>query len=161
MGDRLANIHGACCSLKDMLIDFTTSSIWETKPLIIEDQPSFLNMVISGHYLGDENSLLGDIHRIEASLGRDRSKEIPKGPRTMDLDILIYSDLKIETETLSIPHPAISDRAFVLIPLLEIFPESLSSYSQYKEALEQIGDQGVECFIKLEKGQSIFKSLED
>lgn len=79
----------------------------------------------------------------------------------MDLDILIYSDIKVETDTLTIPHPAILDRAFVLFPLLEIYPDNEPDSIQYKEALEQIDDQGVECFIKLEKGRNIFKSLED
>jgi 2-amino-4-hydroxy-6-hydroxymethyldihydropteridine diphosphokinase len=161
VGDRIANLHAACSSLKDILNNFSASSVWESKPLIVEDQPRFLNMAVSGNYGGDENSLLEDLHRIEASLGRDRSREISKGPRTMDLDILIYSDIKIETETLIIPHPEILNRAFVLFPLLEIYPDNLPAFIQYKAALEQIDDQGVECFIKFEKGKSIFKSLED
>ncbi|WP_255566863.1 2-amino-4-hydroxy-6-hydroxymethyldihydropteridine diphosphokinase [Oceanispirochaeta sp. M1] len=161
VGDRIANLLGACRSLNDILDDFSASSVWETRAMIVEDQPNFLNMAVCGDYQGGENSLLEDLQRIEASLGRDRSREIPKGPRTMDLDILFFSDKKIETETLTIPHPGIRLRAFVLYPLLEVYPKDSPAYIQYKEALEQMDDQGVECFIKIMKGKSIFKALEE
>lgn len=161
VGDRIANLHAACRSLNDILDNFSASSVWETRALIIEDQPNFLNMAVCGDYQGGENSLLDDLHRIEAYLGRDRSREIPKGPRTMDLDILLFSDKKIETETLTIPHPGIQMRAFVLYPLLEIYPNASPFYIHYRKALEQMDDQGVECFVKIVKGKSIFEALEE
>jgi 2-amino-4-hydroxy-6-hydroxymethyldihydropteridine diphosphokinase len=96
------------------------SSIYETEPVGYTNQGNFLNIVvkIKTNYSPDE--LLLRCQSIEQSLGRKR--EIRWGPRTIDLDILLYNQDNIEADNLSIPHPRMHERAFVLIPLLEIEP---------------------------------------
>ena len=95
-----------------------TSSIYETDPIGYTDQEPFLNLVIKVKTELKAQELLETIHDIEGMLGRKR--EIRWGPRTLDLDILLYNQDNIESETLTIPHPRMQERAFVMIPLLEI-----------------------------------------
>jgi 2-amino-4-hydroxy-6-hydroxymethyldihydropteridine diphosphokinase len=121
------------------------SSLWESAPLIVEDQPAFYNMVFSGVYSGDAESLLDALNGIEADLGRNRAKEISKGPRTMDLDILLFGEEDRADERLVIPHPGVCERAFVLRPLLEIMPDDEESYFSYKVALDKLTDQELYC----------------
>lgn len=102
------------------------SSVYCTKPMYVEDQEYFYNMVILGTVSDDmdPHRLLQRIHEIEASLGRDRSKELRFGPRSIDIDIEFFGDFEINTEDLQIPHPRLHERAFVLQPLLEILPKT-------------------------------------
>jgi 2-amino-4-hydroxy-6-hydroxymethyldihydropteridine diphosphokinase len=94
------------------------SSIYETDPVGYEDQDLFLNMVIEIKTDYNAQELLDVCLNTEAKLGRKR--EIKWGPRTIDLDILLFNQENIETEKLMVPHPRMHERAFVLIPLLEI-----------------------------------------
>ncbi|WP_412096017.1 2-amino-4-hydroxy-6-hydroxymethyldihydropteridine diphosphokinase [Bacillus sp. PS06] len=94
------------------------SSIYETAPVGYVEQDSFLNMVIKVNTSLTPLDLLKVIQEIENELGRKR--EIRWGPRTIDLDILLYNNENIETEKLIIPHPRMKERAFVLVPLMEI-----------------------------------------
>ena len=98
------------------------SSIYETEPVEYENQPSFLNMVaeLRGSTLPSPDQTLARLLRIEYSLGRTR--EVPLGPRTIDLDLLIFEDHRIDTEFLTLPHPRIASRKFVLVPLYELVP---------------------------------------
>lgn len=121
------------------------SSLWVSAPLIVEDQPSFYNMVFSGTYGGDAESLLDALNGIEAELGRNREEERAKGPRTMDLDILLFGEEKRSDERLVIPHPGVTERAFVLRPLLEIMPDDEESYFSYKDALDKLSGQELYC----------------
>ena len=95
-----------------------TSSVYETDPVGYEDQEQFLNMAIQISTGLNPFKLLDACLDIELKLGRKR--EIHWGPRTIDLDILLYSHENIETEKLIVPHPRMHERAFVLVPLLEI-----------------------------------------
>ncbi|MHC0039289.1 2-amino-4-hydroxy-6-hydroxymethyldihydropteridine diphosphokinase [Pseudoneobacillus sp. C159] len=95
-----------------------TSSIYETDPVGYTEQESFLNMVALVKTDLKPHDLLKECLKIEAALGRKR--EIRWGPRTVDLDILIYNQETINTEELIVPHPRMMERAFVLVPLLEI-----------------------------------------
>jgi 2-amino-4-hydroxy-6-hydroxymethyldihydropteridine diphosphokinase len=97
------------------------SSLYETAPVGFTDQPWFLNMAVEAETDLDPHSLLDLIHRVEAGLGRRR--EVRWGPRTVDIDILLYGDEEVSTERLTIPHPELHRRAFVLVPLLEIAPD--------------------------------------
>lgn len=97
------------------------SSIYETDPVGYADQGLFLNMVISLSTSLDPFELLLFLQKTEAELGRKRT--IRWGPRTVDLDILLYNEENIETEQLFIPHPRMHERLFVLIPLKELKPD--------------------------------------
>jgi 2-amino-4-hydroxy-6-hydroxymethyldihydropteridine diphosphokinase len=98
------------------------SSIYETEPVEYEQQPAFLNMVaeLRGSTLPSPEQTLARLLRIEYSLGRTR--DVRMGPRTIDLDLLIFKDQQIETEFLTVPHPRLAARRFVLVPLNELVP---------------------------------------
>jgi 7,8-dihydro-6-hydroxymethylpterin-pyrophosphokinase len=89
--------------------------------------------------------LLGELQRIESELGRVRDSERPKGPRPVDIDIILYGDRVIEKEGLRVPHPGLPERAFVLKPLLEIAPDSADPRdgTPLKEVLHALGTEGV------------------
>lgn len=122
IGDRLNHLTEAVRALH--LHEGTTvaavSSIYETEPVGFTDQADFLNMVVCVETSLEAQGLLGFCQKIEQELGRIR--DIRWGPRTVDLDILLYNNDNIETENLIVPHPRMRERAFVLIPLLEIAP---------------------------------------
>ncbi|WP_199562786.1 2-amino-4-hydroxy-6-hydroxymethyldihydropteridine diphosphokinase [Sporosarcina sp. BI001-red] len=125
MGDRQEYLQLAVTSLgaTEGIKSVETSSIYETTPVGVTDQADFLNLVVC---VGTELTpleLLNECQRIENELGRVRT--IRWGPRTADLDILLYNNESIESETLSVPHPCMRERAFVLIPLTELAPECL------------------------------------
>jgi 2-amino-4-hydroxy-6-hydroxymethyldihydropteridine diphosphokinase len=99
------------------------SSIYETEPVDVLDQPAFLNMVaeLKGETPFTPEQVLARLLRIEYALGRRRER--PRGPRTIDLDLLLYRDTQQETELLTLPHPRLHLRRFVLVPLAELAPE--------------------------------------
>lgn len=97
------------------------SSWYETEPQDLKSQPWFLNAVAEIETNLFPMQLLGRIHRIERQLGRKRT--VPKGPRVIDIDILLYGNFVIETAQLQIPHPRLPERRFVLEPLLELAPD--------------------------------------
>jgi 2-amino-4-hydroxy-6-hydroxymethyldihydropteridine diphosphokinase len=99
------------------------SSDYSTDPVGYADQPAFLNAAIALQTLLDPQTLLDRLLEIERSFGRDRSHGIPNGPRTLDLDILLYGDYVVSTQALQLPHPRMAQRSFVLLPLAEIAPE--------------------------------------
>jgi 2-amino-4-hydroxy-6-hydroxymethyldihydropteridine diphosphokinase len=98
-----------------------TSSIYSTEPVDFEDQNWFLNQVIQAETALGPVNLLQECFRIEALLGRQRTTS--KGPRSLDIDILLYEDKVIEEAGLQIPHPRLHLRRFVLVPLIEIGPQ--------------------------------------
>ena len=97
-----------------------TSSLYETPPVGFLDQPNFINAVVQIFSSINYNELLIKLFDIEHTFGRIRKEK--NGPRTLDLDILLFDDLVLESESLTIPHPRMHERLFVLIPLLEISP---------------------------------------
>ena len=96
----------------------SSSSLYETEPVGYLDQPWFLNAVIQVEVALTSRELLNRIQQIEQLMGRKR--DIPKGPRTIDIDILFYNDLVLNESDLIIPHPAVPERKFVLKPMDEI-----------------------------------------
>ncbi len=122
LGDREGNLREGWRRLNPLCSFMRLSSIYETRPMYVTDQPLYLNAV--GELLTDlpPQKLLEALQRIEKELGRDRSREIRMGPRTLDLDILLCGNLVMHTLTLVIPHPRLSERLFALIPLLELAP---------------------------------------
>ena len=127
--------------------DIRTSSVYITKPQDYLDQDDFYNMVVAGNYAGSPAALLKTLQQIEADYGRNREIEIPKGPRTLDIDILFFGSqiVKLDNPPLIIPHPAVHRRAFVLIPLLELYPNYRDPVTQQPlaAALAALPDQGV------------------
>jgi 2-amino-4-hydroxy-6-hydroxymethyldihydropteridine diphosphokinase len=124
LGDRAGYLLLAVRGMLDAGLDVTRlSSIYETAPVDNVDQPAFLNMVaeLRGPTLPSSEQLLARLLRIEYGLGRTR--DIPGGPRTIDLDLLIFRDERVSTEFLTLPHPRLHLRRFVLVPLNELVPD--------------------------------------
>ena len=144
VGDKRAYIQGAIGLLKNILQDVLVSSIYRTSPQDYIFQDDFYNVVLLGFYSGLPQELLSEIQKIETMSARDRKSEIPKGPRTLDIDILFFGDLELYTPTLTIPHPSIKKRAFVLVPLLELLPDFRWKGESYMSFLANISDQTVE-----------------
>lgn len=127
LGSNLGNRAGyLLCAVRGMLdagLDvIRLSNVYETEAVENEHQPSFLNMVaeLRGSTLPSPETVMARLLRIEYSLGRKR--EIRMGPRTIDLDLLICKDARVETEFLTLPHPRLHHRRFVLVPLNELVP---------------------------------------
>ena len=119
IGDRMSYLRFACDSFDRKL---KISSIYETEPIVgPSEQDAYLNLVLSIETSLDPHALLRKCQRIEAGAARQRT--IRWGPRTLDVDILFYEGCRIESELLTIPHPRINERRFVLTPLWEIHPE--------------------------------------
>jgi 2-amino-4-hydroxy-6-hydroxymethyldihydropteridine diphosphokinase len=145
LGDREKNLRAAFSRLSVFCRDLRLSSIYRTEPLYIGNQPDFLNAVVEATTDLAPLELLHRLHEIEADLGRDRGREIRMGPRTLDLDILLYGGLLSRTEVLTVPHPRMKERAFVLVPLLELAPDisEPGNGKPYAEALAAVGARGV------------------
>jgi 2-amino-4-hydroxy-6-hydroxymethyldihydropteridine diphosphokinase len=123
VGDRLSNL----CRARDMIMDFSVthtlrqSAIYQTIPVACpDDSPDFYNAVVAFDFLGSASELHRTTQHIENQLGRQRS--ILNAPRTMDLDILTFGDVVQDEESLTLPHPRMLQRRFVLEPLCEILP---------------------------------------
>ncbi len=144
LGDRRLALEQAVSVLKEFVIDIRSARFYETLPRYMEDQPRFLNTVVTGIVSDTPEGLLARIHALEVSLGRNRANYIRMGPRSIDIDILLYGDIRLHTETLVIPHPRICERKFVLIPLLELAPALREPgtgipYADYLSTLEAQG----------------------
>lgn len=121
MGNRLANLKNAVSNLPPQMEVKKKSLVYETPPWGYADQPAFLNQVVMVKtYLEPEN-LLSHLKRLETALGREPSFQ--NGPRVIDIDILFYDDVILDSPPLVIPHPRLHHRGFVLVPLNEIAPE--------------------------------------
>jgi len=123
LGDRAGYLLLAVRGMLDAGLDvIRLSSIYETEAVEYEQQPAFLNMVaeLRGSTLPSPEQTLARLLRIEYALGRTR--DVRMGPRTIDLDLLIFKDARSDTEFLKLPHPRIPMRRFVLVPLAELIP---------------------------------------
>ena len=136
LGDRLASLRRAASALADHpdLVVAAASSIWESAPAppAEEGDPAFLNAVLRLQSRLTADDLLDLLLSIEADQGRVRP-----GPRTIDLDLLTFGDLVSGRPELTLPHPRMTDRAFVLRPLLEVSPDP-----RWAAALERLGPDG-------------------
>jgi 2-amino-4-hydroxy-6-hydroxymethyldihydropteridine diphosphokinase len=146
LGDRLELLRRAVRSLGRDLRRLRVSSVYETAPMYNTSQPRFLNIVVAGLTLLSPRDLLGRVLAIEQALGRDRSASSPKGPRPIDIDLLLYAERIVAEPDLSIPQPAMRERRFVLEPLLELEPRLRDPASglPLAEALSLLPDQGVD-----------------
>ncbi|MDQ6759431.1 MAG: 2-amino-4-hydroxy-6-hydroxymethyldihydropteridine diphosphokinase [Acidobacteriota bacterium] len=138
LGNREENLRRALDLLREAGVRVAkSSSIYETEPQDVREQPWFLNMVIEVETALFPKQLLGRIHKIERELGRKRT--VPKGPRTIDIDILLYGSLVMDSAELEIPHPRMAERRFVLEPLQEIAPGILHPVTT-KTVREMLGN---------------------
>lgn len=105
------------------------SSLYSTEPVGYAEQPRFVNAAVTLETELNPRALLDALMRVEKEFGRERLNAIPNGPRTLDLDILLFSDTVADEPGLRIPHPRLAERAFVLEPLNEIAPEAVDPRS--------------------------------
>lgn len=120
------------------------SSNYRTPPWGMTDQPAFLNAVIAVTTTLSPHALLARALACERTLGRDRTNERHWGPRPIDIDILAYDDVVLHDPDLVLPHPHLFERAFVLVPLVEIAPDRLISGIRVRDALAGVDVSGVE-----------------
>ncbi|TVX95823.1 2-amino-4-hydroxy-6-hydroxymethyldihydropteridine diphosphokinase [Cohnella terricola] len=125
LGDRESSLKEAIRRLRadgDLEVD-RISAVYETAPVGYTDQPAFLNMTARLKTELEPLALLRRLLAIEQEMGRVRT--IRWGPRTIDLDLLVYGDRTMDTQELTLPHPRMGERAFVLVPLRDVWPEEL------------------------------------
>jgi 2-amino-4-hydroxy-6-hydroxymethyldihydropteridine diphosphokinase len=122
LADRPHSLHDAITRLKDHGTVRAVSHLYETEPVEFTDQPWFLNCAVEIETSEPPEQLMRNLLAIEQAMGRVRTQ--PKGPRIIDIDILLFADVILETPNLTIPHPAMHQRRFVLEPLAEIAPET-------------------------------------
>jgi 2-amino-4-hydroxy-6-hydroxymethyldihydropteridine diphosphokinase len=127
LGDRESTIRAAIARLEAHagIRIVTCSALFETDP-IGPPQPAYLNGAIAVETTLDPPSLLAELLRVERELGRVRDPLVRMGPRTIDLDLLLYGDIVIDEPGLAVPHPRMPERAFVLVPLAEIAPNAVN-----------------------------------
>lgn len=143
LGDRSAHLaHAvAALSLLDGVDVRAISSLWETPPWGIEDQPIFLNACVLIETSLPPHELLDACLAIERVHGRERSQRW--GPRTLDMDLLFHGETELATGTLTLPHPRLTERSFVLAPLAEIAPDKVISGRTVAEHLQRLSLDGI------------------
>lgn len=143
----------ACIRLEKIFSDPVRSSVYKTKAMYVTDQDDFYNMAFCGYTELDPEEVLAKTQTVEAELGRNRAMEIRNGPRSLDIDIELFSDesgqnISVDEPDLEIPHPRLKEREFILVPLLEIlekYPDK-EEWKFYSEALKKLPDQGVSYY---------------
>ncbi len=144
LGDRLANLRLALTRLQTLARLEEVSSLYETQPQGVSDQPLFLNAVCRVSTGLEPQALLRFLKNVERETGRQPGGE-RWGPRPIDLDILLYDDRVLDAPELTVPHPRLAERAFVLVPLCELAPELRHPLlaKTMKELLASVGKKGV------------------
>src|ERR1700759_2212138 len=120
------------------------SSDYITPPWGEQDQPRFINACIEIETSLDPHALLFTLYKIEQKFGRDRSREQRWGPRSLDLDLIAYDDVKPDKPELTLPHPRLFERAFVLVPLAELAPDRVIAGQRVRDALAKLSTGGIE-----------------
>jgi 2-amino-4-hydroxy-6-hydroxymethyldihydropteridine diphosphokinase len=120
------------------------SSDYRTPPWGVTDQPPFVNLAIAVTTTLSARDLLTRALNVERALDRDRTRERRWGPRTIDIDLLAYDDLTLDEPALTLPHPRLFERAFVLVPLAEIVPGRVIAGRRVRDALAAIDAKGIE-----------------
>ncbi len=149
LGRRKEQIEQGIAAMNDRGVTVVDCSSWyETEPLHVEHQPWFLNLVVRAETALDPDSLLAVCQQAEKQVGRLPSARF--GPRHLDIDILLYGEQCLESETLTIPHPRMSERRFVLVPLLEIAPDLKDPRNNQPYA---------DTLSRLDEGKKVLRSL--
>ncbi len=142
LGDRLATLRAAVQHLEPLGRITAVSRLYDTEPIGYLEQPRFLNAVVALETELTPIDLLDALLDIERDLGRTRS--FPNAPRTLDLDLLLVDELTLDTPELTLPHPRLHERAFVLVPLVELVPEMVHPVSRQtiRQLLHLLPDRG-------------------
>jgi 2-amino-4-hydroxy-6-hydroxymethyldihydropteridine diphosphokinase len=146
VGDVRATFQKAIANICGMTqgVLLARSSDYATPPWGDEQQARFINACIEIETGLDPHALLFTLHKIEKKFGRDRSNETRWGPRTLDLDLLAYDDVSLQKPELTLPHPRLFERAFVLVPLAEIVPDRVIAGVPVRDALARVDTRGIE-----------------
>lgn len=149
LGDPVATIRAALAALRELpqakLV--AASSLYRTAPVGLTHQPDFINAVVEMNAVLPAPTFLAQLFAIEARFGRQRdfATPVPNAPRTLDLDLLLYGDMKSDDAQLILPHPRMHQRAFVLAPLAEIAPQLvIPGLGAVSDLLAQCADQRIE-----------------
>jgi 2-amino-4-hydroxy-6-hydroxymethyldihydropteridine diphosphokinase len=133
----------ALCDGRDIRLT-ARSSDYATPPWGVEDQARFVNACLACATQLPPEALLTRVQEVERIFGRNRPQERRWGPRPLDIDILAYDDVALTTPALTLPHPRLFERAFVLVPLAEIAPERVIAGRRVRDALAQVDAAGIE-----------------
>jgi 2-amino-4-hydroxy-6-hydroxymethyldihydropteridine diphosphokinase len=150
LGGNVGDVRATFDSAIAMLCDgpearlLARSSDYRTPPWGVTDQPPFTNAVIAVSTALAPHTLLTRAQACESALGRDRAREQHWGPRPLDLDILTYDDVVLNDAILTLPHPHLFERAFVLVPLAEIAPDRVIAGVRVSDALKRMDMAGIE-----------------
>jgi 2-amino-4-hydroxy-6-hydroxymethyldihydropteridine diphosphokinase len=145
LGDRVASLQAAVNGMRASITIDDVSSVWDTAPQLVTDQPRFLNAALVGTTALDPFGLLRALKRLEAELGRRPNRRY--GPRAIDIDVLLYDEWQVDSQELTIPHPMLAQRAFVLAPLAEIAPNFRHPHLRrtISELLASVAAQDIRC----------------
>lgn len=160
-GDSLATITAAIKELEQtpgLDVD-AVSSFYRTKPVGDENQPDFLNAAVRVQSTLTPLTLLRRTQAIEKKHGRLRDPSRPKGPRTLDIDLIVIDDLESHSAELTLPHPAAHLRGFVLVPWAEIDPEALLPQGRIIDLINQLDVSGIEKFPVNSPRRTLTKAL--
>jgi 2-amino-4-hydroxy-6-hydroxymethyldihydropteridine diphosphokinase len=153
LGDRLETLESCVWALHETtgIAVEDVSAVYETDPWGGVEQDPYLNAVVRIRTSLAPLALLRECQATEAAYGRDRARETRWGPRTLDLDVLLYHDAVIDSPELVVPHPRLTERAFVLVPLLEVFPGgALPDGTRLTRALTALAPiEGVELYVRM------------
>jgi 2-amino-4-hydroxy-6-hydroxymethyldihydropteridine diphosphokinase len=146
VGDVRATFNKAIANICGMAqaVLLARSSDYATPPWGDEQQAPFINACIEIETSLDPHALLFTLHKIENKFGRDRANERRWGPRTLDLDLIAFDDVSIQKPELTLPHPRLFERAFVLVPLAEIKPDRVIAGQSVSSALAKLSTVGIE-----------------
>src|SRR5262245_8281493 len=139
----LARAIAALCDGEEVRL-LARSADYRTPPWGVEDQPAFVNACIAVETRLPPRALLARAQTVERALGRARVKEQRWGPRSIDIDLIAYDDLTVDEPDLELPHPRTFERAFVLVPLMEIAPERMIAGIRVRDAVARVDVAGVE-----------------
>ncbi len=143
MGNRIENLNAAVraiAKLPDVKV-ISASSVYETEPVDCEEDDMYLNAAILVDANISPQMLLGECLGIEAAMGRIRTKK--NAPRIIDLDLILYDGVKTESFELTLPHPRMLERAFVMAPLLELYPSGRAPGIFFAPHLREVGTDGI------------------
>ncbi|MBI5791330.1 MAG: 2-amino-4-hydroxy-6-hydroxymethyldihydropteridine diphosphokinase [Rhodocyclales bacterium] len=148
LGDPVATVNAAIIALRQLPHTrfVAASSLYRTAPVGLKHQPDFINAVVAVDAVSPAPTLLQDLFDIEARFGRSRG--VKNAPRTLDLDLLLYGDEASDDPRLTLPHPRLHERAFVLAPLAEIAPDLfIPGRGLVRELLARCADQQIEKLV--------------